>query len=83
MRAYGGGILSSPKETVYSIESDTPQRKPFNVHDALRTPYEIDVIQPIYFVLNNFSELYDLINMDLMALIKEIHMSESAPKFPC
>jgi len=83
LRAYGGGILSSPKETVYSVESNIPERKPFDINTALRTPYEIDVIQPIYFVLNNFSELYDLINMDLMGLIREIHIAENAPKFPC
>ncbi|HEV2613152.1 MAG TPA: phenylalanine 4-monooxygenase [Gammaproteobacteria bacterium] len=83
VRAYGGGILSSPKETVYSIESDVPERRKFDVNDALRTSYQIDVIQPIYYVLDNFNQLYDLINMDLMKLVKEVHLAESEPKFPC
>ncbi|MDX2164635.1 MAG: phenylalanine 4-monooxygenase [Gammaproteobacteria bacterium] len=82
LRAYGGGILSSPKETVYSVESPEPERRPFDVMDALKTHYEIDHIQPIYFVLDNFNQLYDLLNVDLMAMIRHIHTDEK-PKFPC
>lgn len=69
LRVYGGGILSSKEETVYCLESDIPVRKPFDVLDALRTPYRIDVMQPIYFVLNNFDTLYELIDLDLIGLI--------------
>jgi phenylalanine-4-hydroxylase len=71
LRAYGGGILSSMSETVYCLESNVPIRKPFDVLDALRTPYRIDVMQPIYFVLEDFDTLYHLIGMDLLGLIRE------------
>jgi phenylalanine-4-hydroxylase len=83
LRAYGGGILSSPKETIYCIESGVPERRKFNVMDALQTSYRIDVIQPIYFVLEDFSELYHLTEIDLMSLIRKIHHAEKEPKFPC
>lgn len=84
LRAYGGGILSSINETVYCLESGLPQRKPFNALDALRTSYRIDVIQPIYFVLNSFDELYRLIDIDLMALIRQAeNLGEYAPLHPC
>lgn len=69
VRAYGGGILSSKSETVYCVESPVPQRKPFDVMDVLRTPYRIDIIQPIYFVIDNFDTLYNLTEMDLIGLI--------------
>lgn len=69
IKAYGGGILSSISETPYSIESDIPERKPFDVLDVLRTPYRIDIKQPIYFVINNFDVLFHLIDMDLIDLI--------------
>jgi phenylalanine-4-hydroxylase len=69
--AYGGGILSSIKETTYSVESDVPDRLPFDVLEALRTPYRIDRIQPIYFVIDHFDTLFDLTNMDLMSLIQK------------
>lgn len=71
LRAYGGGILSSINETRYSLESDIPVRKPFIPLDVLRTPYRIDIMQPVYFVLDNFDSLYRLTEMDLFGLIKE------------
>ncbi len=71
LRAYGGGILSSHSETQYCLESAVPLRKPFNVLDVLRTPYQIDVIQPIYFIIDDFDVLFQLTQMDLMALIDE------------
>lgn len=84
LRAYGGGILSSINETVYCLESDIPERRPFNALDALRTPYRIDVMQPIYYVLDDFNQLYHLIDMDLMALIHRAdRLGEFAPLHPC
>lgn len=84
LRAYGGGILSSINETVYSIESDVPKRVPFDLFEALATPYRIDVIQPIYFVINNFDELYNIIEIDLMDYIrKNQFLIKEQPKHPC
>jgi phenylalanine-4-hydroxylase len=71
LRAYGGGILSSKSETVYCLESAVPQRNPFEVMDVLRTPYRIDIIQPIYFVIDSFDVLFRLTEMDLIGLIHE------------
>jgi phenylalanine-4-hydroxylase len=71
LRAYGGGILSSKNETLYCLESPVPQRKPFDVMDVLRTPYRIDIIQPIYFVIDSLDVLFNLIEMDLLGLIHE------------
>lgn len=71
LRAYGGGILSSMSETKYCIESSVPQRKPFNVLDVLRTPYRIDIMQPIYFVINNMDVLFQLTDMNLIGLVHE------------
>lgn len=71
LRAYGGGILSSKSETIYCVESDIPQRKPFDVMEVLRTPYRIDIMQPVYFVIDNYDVLYNLIEMDLIGLIHQ------------
>lgn len=84
LRAYGGGILSSINETVYCLDSNIPERKPFNPMDALKTPYRIDTIQPIYFVLDSFDQLYHLIDTDLMALVHEVrNLGKNAPLHPC
>jgi phenylalanine-4-hydroxylase len=71
IRAYGGGILSSASETIYCVESPIPQRKPFDVLEVLRTPYRIDIVQPIYFVIDNFDILFQLTEMNLLQLIQE------------
>lgn len=59
LRAYGAGILSSKGETVYSIESDEPQRLRFQLVRVMRTQYRIDDFQRTYFVLDSFEELFD------------------------
>lgn len=70
-RVYGGGILSSPGETMYALESGEPQHKPLTPMDALRTPYRIDIMQPLYYVLQDLDQLYTLSELDLMALVRE------------
>ncbi len=71
LRIYGGGILSSKNETIYAVDSDVPQRKPFEVMEVLRTPYRIDIIQPIYYVIDDYDVLFNLTKMDLISLIHE------------
>jgi phenylalanine-4-hydroxylase len=71
LRAYGGGILSSKSETAYCLESPLPLRKPFDILEALRTPYRIDIMQPVYFVIDSFDVLFNLIHTDLMGLIHQ------------
>ena len=68
-RIYGGGIISSPKETLHAL-SDTPLHAPFDALDALRTPYRIDILQPLYYVLDSLDRLQELSRRDLMALVK-------------
>lgn len=83
LRNYGGGINSSPGETLYALESDIPDRRPFDPIDALRTPYRIDIYQTVYYVLDRLEVLYDLAHMDLLALIAEAReLGEFAPTFP-
>lgn len=66
-RVYGAGILSSHEETQFSIESVEPKRLPFDATETLKTEYRYDVIQKLYFMLNDFSDLFSL---DLNALLK-------------
>jgi phenylalanine-4-hydroxylase len=70
-RAYGSGIMSSPGELTYAIESDVPERKPFDPVEALRTPYRIDIFQPVYFVIESFDCLFELAQADLLGYIRE------------
>ena len=69
LRAYGAGIISSPEELRYALESPAPQRLPFDPLTALRTSYRIDELQPRYFVLESFDQLSELTDRDLISLI--------------
>ena len=59
IKAYGAGVLSSPKELLYALESSVPQRLPFDVMTSMRTAFLIDDVQTTYFVLTSFQQLRD------------------------
>lgn len=83
LRIYGGGILSSPGETLYAIRSEIPERKAFDVVDVLRTPYRIDIMQPVYFKINSINDLFDVSQLDLMAMVQQARsLGLHAAKFP-
>ena len=83
LKIYGGGILSSPGETIYALDSDTPLRNPLSAIDALRTPYRIDIMQPLYYVLPEFDYLFELAEMDIMALVEKAKsLGLFSPLFP-
>jgi len=70
-KIYGGGILSSPGETLYALDDPQAMRVDFDIHTVLRTPYRIDLMQPEYFVLDGIEHLYKLSKMDLMFHVKQ------------
>lgn len=83
LRAYGGGILSSISETVYSVESDKALRALFNPLAVFRTPYRIDMLQPIYFVIDDYHQLYNCTKSNLGEVIQRAHtLGEYPPLFP-
>ena len=58
VRAYGAGILSGPTEAVFSVEARSPNRIMLNVDRVMRTDYVISDLQPTYFVIESFDDLY-------------------------
>ena len=68
-RIYGGGILSSYKETLSCLGAEVAHM-PLEVNRALRTPYRIDIVQPLYFVIGALADLQTLGEMDLLLLIR-------------
>lgn len=79
----GGGIASSPGETIHALESDAPIRRSFVPLDALRTPYRIDIFQSVYYILDRMDDLFDLASTDLLALIQQARaLGDFAPTYP-
>ncbi len=58
LRAYGAGILSGPAEAVFALEAQSPNRVFLNVDRVMRTDYVIDDLQPTYFVIESFADLF-------------------------
>lgn len=82
-KALGSGLASSPTELVYSVESTLPERRAFDVIDILRTPYRIDIHQPIYFVLDSPETLFAAGERDLLADIRTARsLGLHAPAYP-
>jgi phenylalanine-4-hydroxylase len=83
LRAYGGGILSSKSETVYSVESDIPLRVIFDPVAAFRMPYRIDMLQPVYFVIDDYQQLFDMVHKNINELLNRAReLREYPPLFP-
>jgi len=59
LRIFGAGILSSPHESVYSLESPKPDRIAFDLQRVMRTNYIIDDVQRTYFVIESFERLLE------------------------
>jgi len=70
IKALGSGLASSPSEMLHAT-SGKPEFRDFNVIDILRTPYRIDIPQPVYFVLNTLEQLFEASKRDLLADVKE------------
>lgn len=83
LRAYGGGILSSKSEAVYCVESDVPLRVIFDPVAAFRMPYRIDMLQQVYFVIDDYQQLFDMVHKNINELIQRAReLGEYPPLFP-
>jgi phenylalanine-4-hydroxylase len=75
--AYGAGVLSSPKELIYAVESNIPKRVPFDVMTSMRTKYLIDDVQTTYFVLDSLQQLRNDTAPDFTAHYKTLTFEET------
>ena len=74
--------MSSPSEAAHAT-GGTAVLRDFDLLEVLRTPYRIDIFQTVYFVLNDFDELYELAQRDLIPLIHEARrLGMHEPTFP-
>lgn len=82
VRIYGGGILSSPGETLHALDPTACEHLKMQVVEALRTPYRIDIMQPVYYLLDSFEQLFDIADLDLMGLVQQAKsLGLHPPKF--
>lgn len=68
LRIFGAGILSSPGESAFSLESASPNRVAFDLRRVMRTRYIISDYQQTYFVVESFESLLEQCYQDFGAL---------------
>lgn len=68
LRIYGAGIASSSTESVFSLESASPNRIRFDLERVMRTHYRIDDFQESYFVIDDLEQLLELSRIDFAPL---------------
>ena len=72
LRIFGAGIMSSAAESVFALESDSPNRLAFDLARVMRTRYIIDDFQQTYFVIDSFRGLLDECYRDFGALYEQM-----------
>lgn len=74
LRIYGSGIVSSRAESIYSVESPSPNRIHFDLERVMRTDYRIDDFQESYFVIRSFEALMEETYRDFAALYRKLQL---------
>jgi len=72
LRIFGAGILSSPAETVFSLEDSSPNRVLFELERVMRTKYIISDFQQTYFVIESFETLLRDCDLDFGPLYQRL-----------
>lgn len=82
VKGLGSGLASSISELQWAVGAAEPERRAFDVLDILRTPYRIDILQPVYFVIAHLDQLFGAARRDLLADVAEARrMGPHAPKY--
>jgi phenylalanine-4-hydroxylase len=72
LRIFGAGILSSPGESLFSLEDSSPNRVAFDLERIMQTKYIISDYQQTYFVVESFQQLLDECYQDFGALYDDL-----------
>jgi phenylalanine-4-hydroxylase len=76
-RIYGAGILSSPAESYFCLESPSPNRLGFDLLRVMQTRYRIDDFQETYFEITDFNDLFRATSQDFAPLYKQLEVAPS------
>jgi phenylalanine-4-hydroxylase len=79
LRIYGAGIVSSRTESVYALEHAAPRRIGFDLERVMRTPYRIDDLQAVYFVIPSLQTLLDVTLQDFASLYGRLRALPDIP----
>ena len=59
LEAFGAGLLSSYSELEHAFSTEV-ERRPFDLEEVIRTPYDYSDMQPLLFVIPSYAYLKDV-----------------------
>jgi phenylalanine-4-hydroxylase len=59
VKIYGSSIMSSFAEAQHCMVNN---HKPFNIVDIFREPFRADIMQKVYYIVDDINQVYELIN---------------------
>jgi len=77
-KIYGAGMSSSRTESVFCVESDSPNRIHFDLERVMRTNYRIDDFQQVYFAIESFDELFEATQQDFGPIYERLLSNPTA-----
>ncbi len=75
-KIYGAGIVSSRTESIFSVESTSPNRIHFDLERVMQTDYIIDDFQQVYFGIDSFEELFEATQQDFASIYEFMSKSD-------
>jgi phenylalanine-4-hydroxylase len=72
LRIYGAGIASSARESMFALDSPSPNRIRFALERVMRTRYRIDDLQESYFVIDGLDDLLELARIDFAPIYERL-----------
>jgi phenylalanine-4-hydroxylase len=60
VKVYGSGLISSHADAANAL-SDACDRRPFSLDAVLQQPFEIDRMQDVLFVVQDFGQLFEAV----------------------
>jgi len=79
LRIYGAGIVSSRAESIFALDSDSPNRLGFTLERVMRTPYRIDDFQQTYFVIPSLDALLGATLQDFRPIYERLAKAPDIP----
>ena len=79
VRLLGAGIVSSRAESLFALDDPSPNRLGFDLERVMRTPYRIDDLQQVYFVVPSLRTLLDATLQDFAPIYARLAQENDIP----
>ena len=72
LKVYGAGLCSSFGETIHAIQGERRINE-FDIAEIMRTPFQNDRIQDLYFLIESFDQLFNSLD-EIRSILQEVRM---------